>query len=486
MNESITQHRLVEVRLVAHEDGGRRVLLAQIKAAENERTAEAPPVRLAIVLDRSGSMSGRKIDIARSATAQMIRSLGPENRVGVVAFDHAVDVVSPLAPPSEGLAEAVARIETCGSTNLYGGWLSGAKMVGDGGRVILLSDGQANQGLYTDAGSLSNHAGISYRKYGVTTSTVGVGDGYDENLMAGMAREGAGAHYFAADADAILSAFAQERLNFGSVALSRVSLRYGGRTLEAGHLWAGETKPVILECGAPSEGPATLRFEVADTGECLTIDLDTPGTFAYSEEAALEVLLAEVVAFERLATSVTSRSAAAEAAERVRELMMRILRHPHAEQEHVRLVLNRLENLRDRLQRLEHEYDEIMASQTRKLMHQNSYNLRERAKGFSSCAEDDGLVSAFEAIATGSGGSDVAVVVDPRALTLAPVERWRGWRVLPVRFDGRNLSVLMVNSKAGGFILAEIERELRVRVRPIFRRVTEQEIFEALEIVGSA
>ena len=83
-------------------------------------------------------MAGDKLKIAKRAAAQFVRTLAPEDRVGVVAYDHDVDVVSPLSPPNEETARRIERIVHRGNTSLYEGWVAGARLVGRGGRVILL------------------------------------------------------------------------------------------------------------------------------------------------------------------------------------------------------------------------------------------------------------------------------------------------------------------------------------------------------------
>jgi len=250
MNQQTTPLAGLEVTLTAHRDEKVSLLLASLTSADRGDALPKTPLKIAIVIDRSGSMSGEKLEITKSAVAQFVRSLDPTDRVSLVTYDDQVDLVCGLEAPSEALARRIEAIRSGGSTDLYAGWVTGAKCVGSGGRVILLSDGLANQGRFTDALSLSQHASVSYEKYNVTTTTIGVGRDYDEGLMAGMARAGGGAHYFAHTASNITEAFSQERYSAGSTVIERVTARCNGVTEQIGHFWAARPKSASSRCPA--------------------------------------------------------------------------------------------------------------------------------------------------------------------------------------------------------------------------------------------
>ncbi|PYE51020.1 vWA domain-containing protein [Deinococcus yavapaiensis] len=159
---------------------------------------ERPPLNLALVLDRSGSMSGRPLEMAKEAAIAAIRQCQATDRVSVVAFGSQVDVVVPSQPvlDAERLAGIVRSLGTGGMTALHAGWLEGATQVATHlrasalNRVILLSDGQANVGL-TDRTEIAAHVkGLTAK--GVSTTTMGFGPHYDENLLLSMADAGDG------------------------------------------------------------------------------------------------------------------------------------------------------------------------------------------------------------------------------------------------------------------------------------------------------
>jgi Ca-activated chloride channel family protein len=162
-----------------------------------------PPINMAIVLDRSGSMSsGRKMEHARDAAIFAIGQLLPTDRISVTVFDEQIETIAPSAPATDkpGLAARIRRIGPRGSTALHGGWEAGARQVLEHlvwqgmNRVLLLSDGLANVGL-TDPGSIAAEVrGMAGRE--VSTSTIGVGRDYSEALLSAMADAGAGSYYY--------------------------------------------------------------------------------------------------------------------------------------------------------------------------------------------------------------------------------------------------------------------------------------------------
>jgi Mg-chelatase subunit ChlD len=191
-------------RLIRSTARSRRFVRVEITAPETPRGTARIPVNLAFVIDRSGSMSGDKIRMAREAAIQGIRALRPEDRFAVVSFDEHVDVVvpsSPATPEARAAAEErIANIADRGSTDLHAGWLAGCEEVGRAlgddavGRCLLLTDGQANAGVTAPHEILARAADL--RQRGITTSAFGVGRDFDEVLLAGIAEAGGGNFHF--------------------------------------------------------------------------------------------------------------------------------------------------------------------------------------------------------------------------------------------------------------------------------------------------
>lgn len=111
MNQTNTRHSGLEVTLTAHKDETLSLLLASLTASELEGTPARTPLQIALVIDRSGSMSGEKLQITKAAVAQFIRSLEPDDRVSVVTYDDHVDLLCGLDAPNESLARRVEALQ---------------------------------------------------------------------------------------------------------------------------------------------------------------------------------------------------------------------------------------------------------------------------------------------------------------------------------------------------------------------------------------
>jgi Ca-activated chloride channel family protein len=177
-------------------------------------TAARAPLVLALVLDRSGSMDGPKLAVAKRCAAWLASRLRPEDELALVDYDDEVRLLAPLAPARErALLKALAAVQAGGQTNLSGGWLKGVEQLrganGDGGRtLLLLTDGLANVGI-TDRDALVALA-QGARGEGVATTTIGFGDDFDEELLTALADAGGGNAHWAATPDAAPAIFAQE------------------------------------------------------------------------------------------------------------------------------------------------------------------------------------------------------------------------------------------------------------------------------------
>jgi Ca-activated chloride channel family protein len=185
------------------------------KAAGVERT----PVDVSLVLDRSGSMDGNKLAMAREAVTHAIRLLKPADHLGVVCYDEQVTTVlerTPATPEAKALAtRRLKSVDARGSTDLHGGWLRGAELArekeaaGDRlSKVLVLTDGLANHGVIDHGEMIATASRL--RQEGIITSTFGVGSDFDEELLSRIATEGGGHFYFIEKAKQIPDLFASE------------------------------------------------------------------------------------------------------------------------------------------------------------------------------------------------------------------------------------------------------------------------------------
>lgn len=462
MNTQQTQLPGLTINVTAHEDPTQRLVLVTVTANDTEPTVTPTNSKVALVIDRSGSMAGQKLDITKDAVARLLRTLDAKDQVAVVTYDDSVDLVSGLTNPSDSLARLVERIHPGGSTNLYGGWLMGAKVVGPNGRVILLSDGQANAGRFSDAENLSRHAGISYRQYAITTSTIGVGQDYDEAVMAGMAMAGSGNHYFARTAESILDAFSQERFSLKATACSHVSIRIGAETVSLGHLWAGETKSVVIQVDSLAHA-ATIRFTEASTHNTVTQSFELPREFGHSDNVTFEAILTRIAELDRNSNRIRDPQSAREAREHLRIVLLSLMAHPLADSDVGQAVRAQTMQTIERLESLERHFDEVDASVMRKSRMQSAHNLTERAKAYSSDAGDAHVVASF---ARSARAPSAHVRLDPSLIALAPMDQWRRWRAFPIEKTGQTLVLAMERSR-DGFLVSEIESILGLRVKTV-------------------
>ncbi|MBU1737430.1 MAG: VWA domain-containing protein, partial [Proteobacteria bacterium] len=180
--------------------------------------ANGGKVDMVLVLDRSGSMQGDKINDARRAMLDLIDRMTEGDRLGIVSYANNAGVDFPLqnmTPANrERMKMAVSQIEAGGGTNLGEGLQLGLSLLeravrsGNQNRLVLISDGLANQGI-TDPSELGRIAGRGATAERVT-STVGVGNDFNEILMTSLADHGTGKYYYLEDPGAFAAVFLEE------------------------------------------------------------------------------------------------------------------------------------------------------------------------------------------------------------------------------------------------------------------------------------
>jgi Ca-activated chloride channel homolog len=282
----ITTH--LDLDVIAVEGPEQISLLVELTAPTVAPATAREPGTLVVVLDRSGSMAGDRLEGAKHALLTLLDRLDPTDRFGLVTFDDEVALVVPAAPLTDK-AEVRARIGAItagGSTDLSAGYLRGLaearRAAGPtGATVLLISDGHANAGV-TDparmgAVAAKGHAG------GITTSTVGFGLGYDETLLGALARGGAGSELFAEHTDQAVAAIAGEIDGLLSQSAQAATLQIrmqpacravrlindlpttsttDGALVELGTFYSGENRKLVLTFDVPGM-PALGLAQVA-------------------------------------------------------------------------------------------------------------------------------------------------------------------------------------------------------------------------------
>ena len=193
-------------------------LLVRVVADPADCEGREPiPLNLALVLDRSGSMAHGKLDEAKRCVAKLIEGLGEKDSVALVDYDENIETRLPLTPAKQAalvIDTALAGITPGGSTALHRGWLSGAELLASNvgsermTRVVLLSDGQANHGLRRVEDIVSQVRALA--SVGVTTTTVGLGKDFNEELMGAMASAGQGGSHYGERLEDMAEAFDSE------------------------------------------------------------------------------------------------------------------------------------------------------------------------------------------------------------------------------------------------------------------------------------
>jgi Ca-activated chloride channel family protein len=273
---------------VARNAAGETFVMLEVRGADGASARGSTPVNLALVIDRSGSMKGTRIRNAISAATSAVDRLGDGDVVSVVTFDTRTQVVVPPTTMGQGARERVnAAIrgitlggDTCISCGIDEALSQLAQTSGKVSRMLLLSDGDANHGVRDIVG----FRGIAQRAQarGVNVTTIGVDVDYNEKIMAAIAQDSNGRHYFVENDAALPRIFEQEAESLTRTVASNVEAtvelapgveldrvfdrsfrRVGNQVIvPLGSFSGSEVKTVLLKVRAPSGREGTVA--VAD------------------------------------------------------------------------------------------------------------------------------------------------------------------------------------------------------------------------------
>lgn len=285
---------LLDYDVLTVEQPHKLYLMARFVSGPAPGDGKRRPLNLSLVIDRSGSMAGNKIDYTRQAAQFLVQHLGTHDTFSIVLYN---DKIETLLPPEridnkDAVVQLLEKIRVRGTTNLSGGWLEGCKHVaanlsGDTlNRVLLMSDGLANRGV-KDTQQLVALARQKYEE-GVSTTTMGLGNDFNEELMGDIAHSGGGAFYFIESPEVAPTIFQEELRGLLNVVgqnltitlvptqhvtglkqLNAYPMSENGQTtsFRLGDIFGDEFKSLMLELSIPALSElgelqiATLRFE---------------------------------------------------------------------------------------------------------------------------------------------------------------------------------------------------------------------------------
>ncbi len=192
------------------------VVKIDLNAIADRQKHRRTPLNRAVVLDKSGSMTGAKLEKTKQAAMLLVDRLAPDDIFSLVIFSDEAQVLVPAqrVEDKDALKEKIESIEADGSTALYAGVKMGADQLQEFfsskriNRVILLSDGLANVG--PSSPRQLRRLGSDLAERGISVTTIGVGDDYNEDLMAGLAEASDANYYYVQDTEKLPEIFAKE------------------------------------------------------------------------------------------------------------------------------------------------------------------------------------------------------------------------------------------------------------------------------------
>ena len=310
------------VKIHAHLDrpllvrgGGEQEVIVKIEVPGTPVTDVAkqrPPLNLAVVLDRSGSMTGAKLEKARQAAMMLVDQLGADDVVSLVVYDSDVQVVAPARRVGKRHAELkrlIGKIQPGGSTALYAGVKCGGDQLAEYlsdeaiNRVLLLSDGIANVGPKSNREIVGLGQQLTQR--GMSVSTIGLGDDYNEDLMTALAESSDANYYFVDDVEMLAEVFENEIGELKSIVARKLivdiefpqgvrPLRYLGRedsfknnvgTIRFSMLAGEQSREIMLSCMVD---PAIFDGAKADQASVVDVQLSYDEAMAGDKGGALE------------------------------------------------------------------------------------------------------------------------------------------------------------------------------------------------------
>ena len=242
-----------------------RQLSLAISAIPGDRTTNLP-INLCLVLDRSGSMSEKPLEMVKEAAIGIIEKLKPGDRISVVTFDHRAKVIVPnqLVNDIRPIAQKIRLMVADGGTSIDEGMRLGIKEIASHkqhcvSRLFLLTDGENEHGDNRRCLKLAELAS----EYDITIDTLGFGEHWNQDVLEQISDSAQGTLAYIEQPDKAIFEFERLFARAQSVGLTNSSL-----TVELmPKVRLAELKPVA------QVSPETIELPVSLEGNHFTVRL---------------------------------------------------------------------------------------------------------------------------------------------------------------------------------------------------------------------
>ncbi len=258
-----------------------------VRPPQRDDAPPAPPLNLSLVLDRSTSMTGERLDTARSSAVEIIRMLRPLDRFGVVTFSDKAELLIPsdsqLTPTAAH--SRLSEIQTSGATEILKGLRAGMEEVRRGAgsgsidHLILITDGRT----YGDEQACLELADEAAHE-GIEITAIGVGEAWNDIFLDALASKTGGQAVYIENLSTLNRLLKQKFRELGTVYADQISLAIdtapgvmlqsafrtspaptplpGGTTLRLGSIFSGSSLSLLLQFVVSGIPEALPSFEV--------------------------------------------------------------------------------------------------------------------------------------------------------------------------------------------------------------------------------
>jgi Ca-activated chloride channel homolog len=195
-----------ERQVVRNDEISELDMIIEITSGTEDKVKVKQNLNLCIVIDKSGSMHGEKLETAKKSCIEIFKRLTEDDLFTVVVYDDEAQVIINPLTDKKDIVIKIQSIESGGQTNLSLGWYLGLlelqTYLGENriNKLLLISDGQANAGE-TKKSVLGSLAQKMREEFGITNSTIGIGDDFNEDLLDIISTESGGRFWFIKEAN---------------------------------------------------------------------------------------------------------------------------------------------------------------------------------------------------------------------------------------------------------------------------------------------